>query len=166
MHRRRGSEVARPLVRRERTRSVRGLLRVNHAPRRQEDNRNDPGYGMTRSAFRVSIHPKLSELARQNVQSPLSEISWTCWPICRLSTGRAVTAGPYFRSVADSTTKARFGSFDPEPTQKDMPALPMQIKTAARQTLRQNVVKLPLFREAGRRQNAANQKVIEAISGK
>ena len=30
---------------------------------------------MTRSVFRVSIHPKLPVLARQNVQSPLSEIS-------------------------------------------------------------------------------------------
>src|SRR5260370_42645608 len=61
-HRRRCGEVARPLGRRERTRPVRGFLRVSHASRRQEDNRNDPDYGMTPSALRLSIHPKWSEL--------------------------------------------------------------------------------------------------------
>ncbi len=123
-------------------------------------------YGMTRSVFRESIHPKLPVLARQNVQSPLWEINRTSSPIGRLSTERALTAGPYLRSAAESMTKARFASFDPEPIQIETAAPHKKMNKPKMQRRRQNTMNRPCLRQAGKREKANIQKAIDVMSGK
>src|ERR1700737_4053677 len=115
---------------------------------------------MTCSVFRVRIHPRLPVAARQNVQSPLSEINRTCSPVCRLSTERALTAGPYLRSAAESIIRARFASFGPEPIQMETAVADKKITPATRQSLRKNTANGPRFRQAGNRENAKIQKKI------
>src|SRR6476620_6364204 len=122
---------------------------------------------MMRSVFRVSIHPKLPVLARQNVQSPLSETKSTCSPIWRLSTERALTAGPYFKSDAESMTKARLVSFDPGPNQIETLKLQTKNSAAAMQSRRQNKTeRSPGLSQAGKIEKAAIQKVSAASKGK
>src|ERR1700730_10664383 len=121
---------------------------------------------MTCSVFRVRIHPRLPVPARQNVQSPLSEINRTCSPICRLSTERALTAGPYLRSAAESMIRARLPSFDPEPIQTEAAAQPKKINPLTTHSRRQKTVARPCLRQAAKIENANIQKANDAISGK